>query len=138
MSDPVAAISAAAELLERGHLTQDEFAQLKARILTAPPPTTSEASEAAPARHNGRLLQLTRHLGAQQEGAAAEKSGEALRAERKAADEAGFKRMCAGPALSARPLPLRRAPPTRWACAADESGRGAGTSRRSRRAPPPP
>ena len=95
MSDPVAAISAAAELLERGHLTQDEFAQLKARILAAP---TSEASapEPAPARHNGRLLQLTRHLGAQQEGAAAEKSGEALRAERKAADEAGFKRMCAG------------------------------------------
>ena len=96
MSDPVAAISAAAELLERGHLTQDEFAQLKARILAAPPTTTSEASEPAPARHNGRLLQLTRHLGAQQEGAAAEKSAEALRAERKAADEAGFKRMCAG------------------------------------------
>ena len=102
MSDPVAAISAAAELLERGHLTQDEFAQLKARILTAPPPTTSEASEP---RHNGRLLQLTRHLGAQQEGAAAEKSGEALRAERKAADEAGFKRMCAGPPSLPDPCP---------------------------------
>ena len=130
MSDPVAAISAAAELLERGHLTQDEFAQLKARILAAP---TSEASEPAPARHNGRLLQLTRHLGAQQEGAAAEKSAEALRAERKAADEAGFKRMCA--------LSLPRAPSCegpRWAGAADESGRGAGTSRQSRRAPPPP
>ena len=102
MPDPVAAISAAAELLERGHLTQDEFAQLKGRILAAP---TSEASEPAPARHNGRLLQLTRHLGAQQEGVAAEKSGEALRAERKAADEAGFKRMCAR-ALSA-PQPWR-------------------------------
>ena len=104
MSDPVAAISAAAELLERGHLTQDEFAQLKARILAAP---TTEASnlEPAPARHNGRLLQLTRHLGAQQEGAAAEKSGEALRAERKAADEAGFKRMCAGPPSLPDPCP---------------------------------
>ena len=88
MADAVASISAAAELLDRGLLSHDEFVRLKLQILAA-----SAAAPAEAKRSTGRLLQLTWHVGPQQEGAAAEKSAETLRRERKAADEAAFKRM---------------------------------------------
>lgn len=105
MVDAVASIQAAATLLERGHVTQDEFIDLKRRILTADlvnrehtDTQISDGPREAPflPRHRTRLLQLTRQMGpsqTQKKSAAADKSSEALHAEQKATEEAAFKRM---------------------------------------------
>jgi hypothetical protein len=119
MAEVVSTIAAAADLLDRGHLTADEFLQLKHRILNSDDHASSHdqqltvvvgddakgdlhqdgqhtTSAASHPRHKARLVQLTRQMRphqAQNAHAAADKHAEAKHEEQKAAEEATFKRM---------------------------------------------
>lgn len=114
MAEVVSSIAAAADLLDRGHLTADEFLQLKHRILNSDDHASHDqltvvgdntkgdhggqctTSAASHPRHKARLVQLTRQMRphqAQNAHAAADKHAEAKHEEQKAAEEAKFKQM---------------------------------------------